>query len=455
MSRMRHSTKPLPKDDEYLHVHQMPYFLEALQDRLRTEKPDDPLEFVDRFVKSVPKPKLVIKGPPASGKGTQCEKLVRHLGVVHISTGDLLRTEVKNGTSVGKQVAAFMKDGSLVPDELVIAIVKKRLSEPDARQHGWLLDGFPRTAVQARMMRDEGIVPQAVTKLEVPREEVVSRIAGRRVDPGDEQSRALKKRLSEPDARQHGWLLDGFPRTAVQARMMRDEGIVPQAVMKLEVPREEVVSRIAGRRVDPGDEQSRALKKRLSEPDARQHGWLLDGFPRTAVQARMMRDEGIVPQAVMKLEVSREEVVSRIAGRRVDPATNKVYHATHRPPPPGVKVIQRPDDTAEAIVKRYDTYMQNANEVLKEYSCPIYAIEGGTEDVAAAQILSKYQKLRWTKLLNSKRSNECLTPAKLGVPYMWKCDEVLKGYSCPIYAIEGGTEDVAAAQILSKYQKLR
>ncbi|KAJ9436861.1 Adenylate kinase 5 [Diplonema papillatum] len=268
MSRMRHSTKPLPKDDEYLHVHQMPYFLEALQDRLRTEKPDDPLEFVDRFVKSVPKPKLVIKGPPASGKGTQCEKLVRHLGVVHISTGDLLRTEVKNGTSVGKQVAAFMKDGSLVPDELVIAIVKKRLSEPDARQHGWLLDGFPRTAVQARMMRDEGIVPQAV----------------------------------------------------------------------------------------------------------------------------------------MKLEVSREEVVSRIAGRRVDPATNKVYHATHRPPPPGVKVIQRPDDTAEAIVKRYDTYMQNANEVLKEYSCPIYAIEGGTEDVAAAQILSKYQKLRWTKLLNSKRS---------------------------------------------------
>jgi adenylate kinase len=102
-------------------------------------------------------PKVIISGAPASGKGTQCEFIVSRFGVVHISTGDALREQVKAGTQLGKQVKGYMAKGELVPDDLIIDIVKDRLAKSDCVRKGWLLDGFPRTGVQAEAMRKAGI----------------------------------------------------------------------------------------------------------------------------------------------------------------------------------------------------------------------------------------------------------------------------------------------------------
>lgn len=128
-------------------------------------------------------PKILITGAPASGKGTQCEKIVEKFGCVHISTGDMLREAVRSETELGMEAKKFMDAGELVPDSLVIGMLEERLRRPDVSERGWLLDGFPRTPAQADALDRAGIIPRSVIHLDVADEVVVERISGRRNDP--------------------------------------------------------------------------------------------------------------------------------------------------------------------------------------------------------------------------------------------------------------------------------
>lgn len=128
-------------------------------------------------------PKLIIAGAPASGKGTQCEMIKDKYGVVHLSTGDMLRAAVAAGTDVGKQAKDFMDSGKLVPDEVIIGIIKDRLFESDCVESGWLLDGFPRTPAQAEALADAGVSADCFVFLNVPDEALIERVVGRRTDP--------------------------------------------------------------------------------------------------------------------------------------------------------------------------------------------------------------------------------------------------------------------------------
>lgn len=125
---------------------------------------------------------LVILGKQGSGKGTQAARLAEGLGLVRISTGDMFREAVRAGSSYGDRASSFLGSGDLVPDEVVIELVKERMGEPDAGA-GVILDGFPRTLAQARAL-DEYLEPghvDLVIELEVPTEVVLERLAGRRV----------------------------------------------------------------------------------------------------------------------------------------------------------------------------------------------------------------------------------------------------------------------------------
>jgi adenylate kinase len=128
--------------------------------------------------------KLVLLGPPGAGKGTQASAISKRYGIPHISTGDILREAVKQGTELGKYAETFMSKGELVPDDVVIGIVVERLKQPDA-QKGFLLDGFPRTVAQAKALdnalAENGLSMDAVISLEVDEEEVVRRLSSRRV----------------------------------------------------------------------------------------------------------------------------------------------------------------------------------------------------------------------------------------------------------------------------------
>jgi adenylate kinase len=133
--------------------------------------------------------RLIIMGPPGSGKGTQAKLLCDRFGMTHISTGDILREAIRNHSPLGRQAQQFMDDGQLVPDNLVNDIVAERFRRAD-RPAKFLLDGYPRTLNQAEVfdvvLRELHVTITAVLALEVPDDEIVRRMSGRRICPKDQ-----------------------------------------------------------------------------------------------------------------------------------------------------------------------------------------------------------------------------------------------------------------------------
>ncbi len=124
--------------------------------------------------------KLILLGAPGAGKGTQAEKICDKLGIPAISTGNIIRAALKNGTEMGLKAKSYMEAGQLVPDEVVIGIIQERLKEDDCKD-GFILDGFPRTIPQAQALEDMGIIIDKVIDIEVPDEKITARMSGRRV----------------------------------------------------------------------------------------------------------------------------------------------------------------------------------------------------------------------------------------------------------------------------------
>ena len=124
--------------------------------------------------------KLILLGAPGAGKGTQAAILQEKLGIPTISTGNILRAAIKNGTPVGLQAKAYMDAGHLVPDEVIIGVISERLQEPDCEK-GYILDGVPRTIAQAEALEAAGIRFDAVVAIEIPDQRIVDRMSGRRV----------------------------------------------------------------------------------------------------------------------------------------------------------------------------------------------------------------------------------------------------------------------------------
>ncbi len=122
---------------------------------------------------------LILVGPPGAGKGTQGEILSKRLGIDTISTGVMLRTAIKEQTEVGKLAEKYINDGKLVPDDVIVAIVKERLSQPDCEK-GFILDGFPRTVPQAEALTASGVKIDKVLSLEVDDSVIVERLSARR-----------------------------------------------------------------------------------------------------------------------------------------------------------------------------------------------------------------------------------------------------------------------------------
>jgi adenylate kinase len=123
--------------------------------------------------------RIILLGPPGAGKGTQATYLTKHFGIPQISTGDMLRAAVKAGTPLGLAAKKVMDAGALVSDDIIIGLVKERLKQPDCAQ-GYLFDGFPRTIPQAEAMRDARVAIDYVLEIDVPPEEIILRMSGRR-----------------------------------------------------------------------------------------------------------------------------------------------------------------------------------------------------------------------------------------------------------------------------------
>ena len=157
--------------------------------------------------------KLVLLGAPGAGKGTQAEILSRKLNIPTISTGNILRAAMKNGTPVGLKAKSYVESGKLVPDDVIIGIVCERLAEPDCA-NGYILDGMPRTIPQAEALEQHGIDVDTALSIEIADETIIERMSGRRTckdcsatfhivqsSQGGRQVRLLRRRADHPQGR--------------------------------------------------------------------------------------------------------------------------------------------------------------------------------------------------------------------------------------------------------------
>ncbi len=135
--------------------------------------------------------RLILIGPPGAGKGTQANFITGKFGIPQISTGDMLRSAIKAGTPLGQAAKKVMDTGSLVSDDIVIALVTERLTQPDCAR-GYLFDGFPRTIAQAEAMRAALVPIEYVLEIDVPDDEIVARMSGRRVHPASGRTYHIK-----------------------------------------------------------------------------------------------------------------------------------------------------------------------------------------------------------------------------------------------------------------------
>jgi adenylate kinase len=127
--------------------------------------------------------RLILLGPPGAGKGTQAVILREKFAIPQISTGDMLRAAVKAGTRLGREAKKVIDAGQLVSDDIIVGLVKERLKQPDCKA-GYLFDGFPRTIPQAEALTDAAIPLDYILEIDVPDEEIITRMSGRRVHPG-------------------------------------------------------------------------------------------------------------------------------------------------------------------------------------------------------------------------------------------------------------------------------
>ncbi len=438
--------------------------------------------------------KLIILGPPAGGKGTCCEVIKKEYNVVHLSTGDVLRENIKNQTPLGLKVKPFMDNGQLVPDELVIDLVMDRLEQQDCKERGWLLDGFPRTPSQSQEMVKRGILPDAVVVLTVDDKAIETRMGGRRTDPvtgtiyhvvynpppteeikkrlvtrDDDTPDKIKVRLStyytnekevtqsfkgliktvdgNSDAKSVGnSVIQALNNVRKKKSLRGAERVVwrsetsivqlPSLPLKLiilgppaggkgtcceviknqynvvhlstgDILRENIDNRtLLGSQVKPyvdkgllvpDDLIMDMVTERLSQKDCKERGWLLDGFPRTGVQAEHMIAKEILPDAVICLDVQDKEIEVRMGGKRTDPVTGAIYHLVFNPPPNDEiknRLVTRPDDTVEKIKIRLDSYKKHANDVMLKFHGAVRHVDGNVDaKIVGSQVINIIDKL--------------------------------------------------------------
>ncbi|XP_057580431.1 adenylate kinase 8 isoform X2 [Hippopotamus amphibius kiboko] len=390
----------MPQYGEANHVFEL---MQNMLEQLLIHQPKDPIPFMIEHLQRDNDcvPKIVILGPPASGKTTIAMWLGKHLNTNLLSVGNLMAKEY---SPLAADARRHYQKFQTLPNMLLVRLLQERLREEDCVRRGWILDGFPETREQALMVQTLGICPRHVIVLSAPDTVLIERNLGKRIDPQTGEiyhttfdwpsSSEIQNRLIVPTGiseaetarklleyhRNIVRVLPSYPRIlkvipadqpcvdvfcqvccgqllkeAVADKSKYGEMIWPFLEKEIAVP-DNIILKV--------------LRQRLDQQDCIERGWVLHGFPRDLDQAHLMDSLGYKPNRVFFLNVPFDSVIERLTLRRTDPITGERYHLMYKPPPTmeiQARLLQNPKDSEEQIKLKMDLFYRNSAELEEFY----------------------------------------------------------------------------------------
>nr|XP_023484988.1 adenylate kinase 8 isoform X4 [Equus caballus] len=406
-----------PEMSQYGEENHIFEIMQNMLEQLLIHQPKDPILFMINHLQldNDNVPKIVILGPPASGKTTIAMWLCKHLNSNLLTVENLIAKEFSSLAAAARKHYQINKR---VPSMQLVRLIQDRVSEDDCVRRGWILDGIPETREQALMIQTVGITPRHVIVLSAPDTVLIERNLGKRIDPQTGEiyhttfdwpsESEIQDRLIVPvgisELETAGKLLEyhrnivrifpSYPKilkvisadqpcvdvfyqalTYVQTNHRSNAPFTPRVLLCGPMGSgKSLQAALLAQKYSlvnvPDSLIMKVLSERLNQQDCIQKGWVLHGFPRDLDQALMMDSLGYKPNRVFFLNVPFDSVLERLTLRRTDPITGERYHLMYKPPPTTEiqdRLLQNPKDAEEHVKFKMDLFYRNAAELEEFY----------------------------------------------------------------------------------------
>ncbi|XP_058630716.1 adenylate kinase 8 isoform X2 [Onychostoma macrolepis] len=410
----------------YAEKHDIFHLVQTLVRNLMVDKPEDPIQHLINFLKrdSVV-PRIILLGPPASGKRTIAKKLCEHTQAIHVTFSDIL----KDDSDLTRAARQYQDKKQKIPKDHWRQLIQQRLSKQDCVRRGWVLEAIPKTQEEALCLQEAGISPDHVVMLEAPDVVLIERSSGKRIDPvtGDvyhvtfmwPETEEVAQRLETPSTlmpadliakklqkfhteahalkrtyhsclktinadQPHVDVLSQGSGKSLQAKLIAQKyGIVNiccgellKAVSADESHMGELIKPyLESEQQVPSSIVLRILTERLSRMDCTTRGWVLHGIPHDVEQAEELQESNFIPNRVFFLEMTDDIAIERVTLRGVDPVTGEWYHSIYKPAP-GPEVQSRlrfnPRHSEAQLLKRLKEYWNHAADLQAFYPQAVY-----------------------------------------------------------------------------------
>ncbi|XP_073872251.1 adenylate kinase 8 isoform X4 [Macaca fascicularis] len=408
----------MPQYGEENHIFEL---MQNMLEQLLIHQPEDPIPFMIQHLHKDNDnvPRIVILGPPASGKTTIAMWLCKHLNSSLLTLENLVLNEFSLTATKAKRLYLQRKT---IPSALLVQLIQERLAEEDCVKRGWILDGIPETREQALRIQTLGITPRHVIVLSAPDTVLIERNLGKRIDPQTGEiyhttfdwppESEIQNRLMVPEDiseletaqklleyhRNIVRVIPSYPKilkvisadqpcvdvfyqalTYVQSNHRTNAPFTPRVLLLGPVGSgKSLQAALLAQKYRlvnvPDSLLMKVLSQRLDQQDCIQKGWVLHGVPRDLDQAHLLNSLGYNPNRVFFLNVPFDSIMERLTLRRIDPVTGERYHLMYKPPPTmeiQARLLQNPKDAEEQVKLKMDLFYRNSADLEQLYGSAI------------------------------------------------------------------------------------
>nr|XP_033818106.1 adenylate kinase 8 isoform X4 [Geotrypetes seraphini] len=397
-----------PEMGVYAEKHKIFDLIQKMLERLLVDRPEDPIQYLINHLKNDNDevPRIILLGPPASGKRTLAKMLCKQLNCTHLTLEYLLSDETSR---LAAEALRYGNKGQEIPGALWAKVIQERLSKMDCIKSGWVIEAFPRTRHQVLMLQMTGIIPEHVVILDAPDNVLLERNPGKRIDPTNgERYHTAFHWPTDPEIQQRLVVPKGASEGEAGKRLLDYHRNLPDILntyskifrkINVDQPCIDAFAQVGcgqklkeavadntklGELIRPYIENEqqvpdsivmKILTEHLSKLDSSTRGWVLHGFPRDVEQANMLKDLGFIPNRVFFLNIPDDIAFERLALRMTDPVTGERYHGMYKSAPNlevQLRLKQNPKYSEKNLQMLLDIYHANVQDLENFYEGVIH-----------------------------------------------------------------------------------